>query len=135
MREWQPIAFSTAACAAAILILGCDKNSPPSPPVKPPVPSGTVSSTQRTNKFIPDPVSTNNSAAKTIELKLISSNPADNLEVLNQALAKWILQKGTPPNEVTEMVRDGLLPMLPMAPTGQTFSIDQVAHRVVLIPK
>lgn len=135
MREWRFIAFSTATCAAALVIVSCGKNSPPIPPAVSTIPPGPVSSAKQTNQFIPDPVSKTNSAAKTIELKLVSSNPADNLEVLNQALAKWILQKGTPPNEVAEMVRDGLLPMLPMAPIGQTFSIDREAHRVVLIPK
>lgn len=135
MREWQLRAFSTAACAAALVIFGCGKNPSPTPAPKPPTPPNTGSSTTKTNSFIPTPIATNNSGAKTIDLKLISSNPADNLEVLNQALAKWILQKGTPPNEVSEMVRDGLLPMLPMAPIGQTFSIDKEAQRVVLIPK
>ena len=67
--------------------------------------------------------------------KLISDNPDDNLEVLNEALEQWLTQKGDLPERMSDLVNEQFLPMLPMAPQGKSFSIDATNRRVVLITK
>ena len=73
------------------------------------------------------------SLAEIVARKLISNNPDDNLEVLNQALEMWIATKGKLPEKVGDLVSEHLLPMLPMAPQGQIFAIDHDAKRVILV--
>ena len=75
------------------------------------------------------------SPAELIARKLISDNPDDNLEVLNEALERWLTQKGALPERMSDLVNEQFLPMLPMAPQGKTFSIDAPNRRVVLITK
>ena len=75
------------------------------------------------------------SPAELIARKLISNNPNDNLEVLNEALERWLTQKGALPERMSDLVNEQFLPMLPMAPQGKTFSIDAPTRRVVLITK
>ena len=75
------------------------------------------------------------SPAELIARKLISNNPDDNLEVLNEALERWLTQKGALPERMSDLVNEQFLPMLPMAPQGKTFSIDATNRRVVLITK
>ena len=75
------------------------------------------------------------SPAEIIARKLISTNPEENLEVLNEALEAWITQKGALPEKLSDMVNGELLPMLPMAPEGKAFIIDRDAKRIVLAAK
>ena len=75
------------------------------------------------------------SPAELIARKLISDNPDDNLEVLNEALEQWLTQKGDLPERMSDLVNEQFLPMLPMAPQGKSFSIDATNRRVVLITK
>ena len=75
------------------------------------------------------------SPAELIARKLISNNPDDNLEVLNEALERWLTQRGDLPARMSDLVNEQFLPMLPMAPQGKTFSIDPTNRRVVLIAK
>ena len=75
------------------------------------------------------------SPAELIARKLISDNPNDNLEVLNEALEQWLTQKGNLPERMSDLVNEQFLPMLPMAPQGKSFSIDTTNRRVVLITK
>ena len=75
------------------------------------------------------------SPAEIIARKLISANPEENLEVLNEALEAWITQKGALPEKLSDMVNGELLPMLPMAPEGKAFIIDRAAKRIVLAAK
>ena len=65
--------------------------------------------------------------------KLISDDPAENLEVLNQALDDWLATHEELPEKIADLVIDDHLPMLPMAPAGQHFEIDQITKRVVLV--
>jgi hypothetical protein len=73
--------------------------------------------------------------AELIARKLISNNPDDNLEVLNEALERWLTQRGDLPERMSDLVNEQFLPMLPMAPQGKSFSIDAANQRVVLITK
>jgi len=75
------------------------------------------------------------SPAEIIARKLISTDPEENLEVLNEALEAWITQKGGLPEKLSDMVNGELLPMLPMAPEGKAFIIDRAAKRIVLAAK
>jgi len=75
------------------------------------------------------------SPAELIARKLISNNPDDNLEVLNEALERWLTQRGDLPERMSDLVNEQFLPMLPMAPQGKTFLIDAANQRVVLITK
>ena len=65
--------------------------------------------------------------------KLISDDPADNLEVLNQALDAWLATHDELPEKIADLVMGDHLPMLPMAPVGQRFEIDPITKRVVLV--
>ena len=65
--------------------------------------------------------------------KLISDDPEDNLEVLNQALDAWLATHDKLPEKIADLVMGDHLPMLPMAPMGQRFEIDQITKRVVLV--
>jgi hypothetical protein len=67
--------------------------------------------------------------------KLISDDPEENLEVLNQALDAWLATHENLPEKIADLVMGDLLPMLPMAPVGQRFEIDRVTNRVVLVAK
>ena len=71
--------------------------------------------------------------AELIARKLISTDPDDNLEVLNEALERWLAEKGTLPERVSELVGEQFLPMLPMAPLGKVFMIDTENRRVLLV--
>jgi hypothetical protein len=65
--------------------------------------------------------------------KLISDDPEDNLEVLNQALDAWLVAHEELPEKIADLVMGDHLPMLPMAPMGQRFEIDRIIKRVVLV--
>ena len=65
--------------------------------------------------------------------KLISDDPEENLEVLNQALDAWLATHEELPEKIADLVIGEHLPMLPMAPVGQRFEIDQITKRVVLV--
>lgn len=65
--------------------------------------------------------------------KLISDDPEENLEVLNQALDAWLATHEELPEKIADLVIGDHLPMLPMAPVGQRFEIDQITKRVVLV--
>jgi len=65
--------------------------------------------------------------------KLLSDNPAENLEVLNMALEKWIQVKGELPERLEQLVMEEFLPMLPMEPVGQMFTIDRKTNKIVLV--
>ncbi|MBC8326474.1 MAG: hypothetical protein H8E27_12695 [Verrucomicrobia subdivision 3 bacterium] len=67
--------------------------------------------------------------------KLISDDPEENLEVLNQALDAWLTTHEELPEKIADLVMGDHLPMLPMAPVGQRFEIDRVTNRVVLVAK
>ena len=83
---------------------------------------------EETNPAIPEL-----SPAEIVARKLISSDPMDNLEVLNDALEMWLATKGKLPEKIGDLVTEQLLPMLPMAPQGKIFKIDREAKRVVLV--
>jgi hypothetical protein len=55
------------------------------------------------------------------------------LEVLNQALDAWLATHEELPEKIADLVIGDHLPMLPMAPVGQRFEIDQITKRVVLV--
>ena len=65
--------------------------------------------------------------------KLISDDPEENLEVLNQALDAWLATHEELPEKIADLVIGDHLPMLPMAPVGQRFEIDRIIKRVVLV--
>ena len=73
------------------------------------------------------------SPAEIVARKLISDDPEENLEVLNEALQMWLAAKGELPEKIGDLVAEQLLPMLPMAPQGKIFKIDREAKRVVLV--
>ena len=73
------------------------------------------------------------SAAELIARKLISTDPGDNLEVLNEALERWLAEKGALPERVSDLASEQFLPMLPMAPLGKAFMIDAENRRVIII--
>jgi hypothetical protein len=81
------------------------------------------------------PEEPNLSPSEIVARKLISDNPEENLEVLNDALQAWIAAKGTLPEKIGDLVAEELLPMLPMAPQGKIFTIDRDAKVVVLVAK
>ena len=81
------------------------------------------------------PEDPNLSPAEIVARKLISDNPEENLEVLNDALQAWIAAKGDLPEKIGDLVAEELLPMLPMAPQGKIFTIDRDAKTVVLVAK
>ena len=65
--------------------------------------------------------------------KLISDDPQENLEVLNQALDAWLATHEEMPEKIADLVMGDHLPMLPMAPVGQRFEIDPITKRIVLV--
>ena len=73
------------------------------------------------------------SPAEIVARKLISDDPEENLEVLNEALQMWLATKGELPERISDLVAEQLLPMLPMAPQGKIFKIDPDAKQVVLV--
>ena len=73
------------------------------------------------------------SPAELIARKLISHDSGDNLEVLNEALERWLTKKDALPERVGDLVNEQFLPMLPMAPEGKIFAIDAENRRVILI--
>ena len=80
-----------------------------------------------------NPANTELSPAEIVARKLISDDPEENLEVLNEALQMWLATKGELPEKIGDLVAEQLLPMLPMAPQGKVFKIDHEAKRVVLV--
>ncbi len=82
---------------------------------------------------VPAPGQSEQSEAEQIARKLISTDPGDNLEVLNDALERWLAEKGNLPERVSDLVGEQFLPMLPMAPFGKAFVIDADNRRVVLV--
>ena len=89
-----------------------------------------------TPEIIPEetnPAETELSPAEIVARKLISDDPEENLEVLNEALQMWLAAKGELPEKISDLVAEQLLPMLPMAPQGKFFKIDREAKRVVLV--
>ena len=100
------------------------KPVPPEPPkeVEPP-----------TTPRVPAPGQAELSEAELIARKLISTDPGDNLKVLNEALERWLAEKGALPERVSDLVGEQFLPMLPMAPLGKAFMIDAENRRVIII--
>ena len=82
---------------------------------------------------VPAPGQAELSEAELIARKLISTDPGDNLEVLNEALERWLAEKGALPERVSDLVGEQFLPMLPMAPLGKVFMIDAENRRVFLV--
>lgn len=82
---------------------------------------------------VPAPGQAELSEAELIARKLISTDPGDNLEVLNEALERWLAEKGALPERVSDLVGEQFLPMLPMAPLGKAFMIDAENRRVIII--
>ena len=80
-----------------------------------------------------NPTETELSPAEIVARKLISDDPEENLEVLNEALQMWLATKGELPEKISDLVAEQLLPMLPMAPQGKIFTIDREAKQVVLV--
>ena len=80
-----------------------------------------------------NPTETKLSPAEIVARKLISDDPEENLEVLNEALQMWLATKGELPEKISDLVAEQLLPMLPMAPQGKIFKIDREAKQVVLV--
>ena len=80
-----------------------------------------------------NPPETELSPAEIVARKLISDDPEENLEVLNEALQMWLVTKGKLPEKIGDLVAEQLLPMLPMAPQGKIFVLDREAKRVVLV--
>ena len=101
--------------------------------VKPPQPEQPEEVVQPTTPRVPAPGQSELSEAELIARKLISTDPNDNLEVLNEALERWLAEKGTLPERVSELVGEQFLPMLPMAPLGKVFMIDAENRRVFLV--
>jgi hypothetical protein len=97
----------------------------------PPVPPKEV--VQPATTRVPAPDQAELSEAELIARKLISTDPGDNLEVLNEALERWFAEKGALPERVTDLVGEQFLPMLPMAPLGKAFMIDAENRRVIII--
>jgi len=101
--------------------------------VKPSQPEQPEELAQPTKPRVPAPGQSELSEAEHIARKLISTDPIDNLEVLNEALERWLAEKGTLPERVSELVGEQFLPMLPMAPLGKVFMIDAENRRVFLV--
>ena len=101
--------------------------------VKPSQPEQPEEVGQPTKPRVPAPGQSELSEAELIARKLISTDPNDNLEVLNGALERWLAEKGTLPERVSELVGEQFLPMLPMAPLGKVFMIDAENRRVFLV--
>ena len=101
--------------------------------VKPSQPEQPEEVVQPTTPRVPAPGQSELSEAELIARKLISTDPNDNLEVLNEALERWLAEKGTLPERVSELVVEQFLPMLPMAPLGKVFMIDTENRRVFLV--
>ena len=101
--------------------------------VKPSQPEQPEEVVQPTTPRVPAPGQSELSEAELIARKLISTDPNDNLEVLNEALERWLAEKGTLPERVSELVGEQFLPMLPMAPLGKVFVIDAENRRVFLV--
>jgi len=100
------------------------KPVPPEPPKEVELP---------TTPRVPAPGQAELSEAELIARKLISTDPGDNLEVLNEALERWLAEKGALPERVSDLVGEQFLPMLPMAPLGKAFMIDAENRRVIII--
>ena len=101
--------------------------------VKPSQPEQPEEVVKPTTPRVPPPGQSELSEAELIARKLISTDPNDNLEVLNEALERWLAEKGTLPERVSELVVEQFLPMLPMAPLGKVFMIDTENRRVFLV--
>ena len=101
--------------------------------VKPSQPEQPEEVVQPPTPRVPAPGQSELSEAELIARKLISTDPNDNLEVLNEALERWLAEKGTLPERVSELVGEQFLPMLPMAPLGKVFVIDAENRRVFLV--
>lgn len=101
--------------------------------VKPVPPEPPKEAVQPTTPRVPAPGQAELSEAELIARKLISTDPGDNLEVLNEALERWLAEKGALPERVSDLVGEQFLPMLPMAPLGKAFMIDAENRRVIII--
>ena len=108
-------------------------NVEPPTEVKPPQPEQPEEVAQPATPRVPEPGQSELTEAELIARKLISTDPGDNLEVLNEALERWLAEKGTLPERVSELVGEQFLPMLPMAPLGKAFMIDAENRRVILV--
>ena len=93
--------------------------TPTQPEVKPVPPEPPKEAVQPTTPRVPAPGQAELSEAELIARKLISTDPGDNLEVLNEALERWLAEKGALPERVSDLVGEQFLPMLPMAPLGK----------------
>jgi hypothetical protein len=71
-------------------------------------------------------------AVQAINQSLISSDPQENLRVLNQLLDGYIMSRNTVPADLEELVKAKMLSRIPPAPPGKKFAIDRKTNRVVL---
>ena len=116
-----------------------EEGTPTQPEVEPPTevkpvpPEPPKEVVQPTTPRVPAPGQAELSEAELIARKLISTDPGDNLEVLNEALERWLAEKGALPKRVSDLVGEQFLPMLPMAPLGKAFMIDSDNRRVILV--
>ena len=71
-------------------------------------------------------------AVQAINQSLISSDPQENLRVLNQLLDGYIMSRNTVPADLEDLVKAKMLSRIPPAPAGKKFAIDRKTNRVVL---
>jgi len=109
-----------------------DKTTPVKPEPSKPEPAKPEVTPSGPKKVVP-PDQEELSPAEVIARKLISHDSDDNLEVLNEALERWLTKKEALPERVGDLVNEQFLPMLPMAPEGKVFVIDAENRRVILI--
>lgn len=109
-----------------------DKTTPVKPEPSKPEPAKPEVTPSGPKKVVP-PDQEELSPAEVIARKLISHDSDDNLEVLNEALERWLTKKEALPERVGDLVNEQFLPMLPMAPEGKVFVIDAESRRVILI--
>ena len=119
-------------------VLEPEEASLPEPPEVQPQPTTVESPEEGLQKVDPPPPKTEPAKPELTPeeikaRKLISDDPAENLEVLNQALDAWLATHEDLPEKIADLVIGDHLPMLPMAPVGQRFEIDQITKRVVLV--
>ncbi len=97
-----PLFSNILGVLAVVILLGCDRKPAT---VIPPGPSPAVL------------------AQAEFERKLDSANPKEQLAVLNDALAAWMMLKGTPPPNLEALVTEKMLPRLPQPPAGRRFEL------------
>jgi len=132
----QAPSASPEASSPPTQITAPEKTTPSKPEPSKPEPSKPEPSKPEPSKPEPSPSEEPIKVPSPDELtarKLISNNSGDNLEVLNEALERWLTKKDALPERVGDLVNEQFLPMLPMAPEGKVFVIDAENRRVILI--